>query len=82
MASVSMTIQLLETFRDRNMWKEGFMTHEDSRETRKNICGYAIETIKAQQKEIERLKIEKDEAYHKGFLDGQNNILEAEAEGL
>lgn len=55
MADVGMTIQLLETFRDRNMWKEGFMTHEDNRETRKNICGYAIETIKEQQAEIERL---------------------------
>lgn len=55
MANVEMTIQLLEAFRDRDMWKEGFMTHDDKPKTRKNICGYAIETIKAQQAEIERL---------------------------
>ena len=59
MKDVGMTIQLLEAFRDRDMWKEGFMTHEDKPKTRKNICGYALETIKEQQAEIERLK-EKD----------------------
>ena len=34
----------------------------------------AIELLKEQQKQIE-------EAYDKGFTDGQNNILEAQAEG-
>lgn len=56
MANVGMTIQLLETFRDRNMWIEGFMTHEDNRETRIHICESAIETIKEQQETIERLE--------------------------
>lgn len=40
-----------------------------------------LELLKGQQAEIERLKAEKDEAYEKGFKDGQNNIIEAQAEG-
>ena len=37
----------------------------------------AVELIKSQQAEIERLKAEVEKAY----ISGQNNILEAQAEG-
>lgn len=45
------------------------------------VARKAYELLKEQQAEIDRLKAEKDEAYEKGFKDGQNNILEAQAEG-
>lgn len=80
MPYVESMIETLETFRDRKMWKEGFMVWDDSRETRIGICNSAIDTIRELQAEVEQLKKEKDEAYHKGFLDGQSNILEAQAE--
>lgn len=56
MNDVELTIQFLEAFRDKDMWKEGFMEQEDSRVTRIHICENALKTIKALQEEIERLK--------------------------
>lgn len=64
MADAIFAIELLEAFRDRNMWTEEFMTHEDSREKRIHICENAIEVIKEQQAEIELLRSQ-DEEWHK-----------------
>ena len=81
MANIGMVIDLLETFRDRDMWIEGFMTHEDKPKTRKDICGYAIETIKEQQAEIEQLK-KQDESkvvYGKTVEEYEKDIIELAA---
>ena len=62
MANIEMTIELLETFRDREMWKEGIMVWDDNRETRIGICNSAIDTIRELQREIEQMKAEKENA--------------------
>lgn len=62
MANVGAIIVTLETFRDREMWKEGFMTWDDHRETRISICNNAIDTIRELQAEIKQLKAEKENA--------------------
>ena len=59
MADREKVIKALEWMRDRDSWREGIMIHDDHAEVRKRICSNAIELLRVQQKQIEKLEADK-----------------------
>lgn len=64
MADREKAIKELKWLRDQESWKEGLMTYDDHAETRKRICGNAVELLENSVSKLyaDQLKWERDVA--------------------